>query len=224
MVEVIEPGKGEVFDVELEENLLAENRRLADVNKDLFEAKGIRTFDVMGAIGSGKTTLLEHMIENLKSRYRIAVIEGDITTTIDADLIARHGVRVVQINTGKECHLDANLVGKALTRLDIDKLDLLFIENVGNLICPAEFPLGSEKRVVVTSVTEGPYIIVKHPLIFMGADVVVLNKIDLSEAMGTRIDNLRKDISNINPKAIVVPTNCRNGIGIMEVISALGLS
>jgi hydrogenase nickel incorporation protein HypB len=108
--------------------------------------------------------------------------------------------------------------------LNTDALDLLFIENVGNLICPAEFPLGSEKRIVVTSVTEGPYMITKHPLIFMGADVVVINKIDLSAAMGTQIDILRRDVSNINPKATVIPTNCRDGIGIKEVVSALDLS
>ncbi len=153
----------------------------------------------------------------------MAAFKGDLTTTIDAELIARHGVEVVPINTGKECHLDANLVKKALQRIDLNSFDLLFIENVGNLICPAEFPLGSEKRVVVISVTEGPYMVVKHPFIFMDADAVVINKVDLAKAMEVDVRKLEADVKKINPNARVAVTNCRSGEGVGEVVKALGL-
>ena len=223
MSEIITAEEGEVFDIELEESLLKANRELAERNKALLDRYGVRAIDVMGSVGSGKTSLIEHMIRLLKERYRIAYIAGDLTTTIDADRIARHGVPVVQINTGKECHLDANLVAKALQRLDLANTDLIFIENVGNLICPAEFPLGAGQRVVVVSVTEGPYMVVKHPYIFMEADVAVINKVDLAEAMGVDVDKLERDAKTVNPRIKVVRTNCRTGEGVEGVVEALGL-
>ena len=222
-IEIVEPEEGEIFDIELDINLLKENERLAQENRATFEKYGIKAIDVMGSIGSGKTSLIEHMVQRLKDRYRITVLNGDLTTTIDAERISRHGVNVMQINTGKECHLDANLVKKALQRIDLEETDLLIIENVGNLICPGEFPLGSEKRVVVTSVTEGPYMIVKHPFIFSGADVIVINKVDLAEAMGVDIDKLEEDAEKVAPRAKVVRANCRSGMGVGEVIKALNL-
>ncbi len=221
--EVIKAEEGEIFDIELSEDLLKENQRLADENKRLLNANGAKAVDVMGSIGSGKTSLIEKMVQLLKNRYQIAVFKGDLTTTIDAELIARHGVETVAINTGKECHLDANLVKKALKKLDLKKINLLFIENVGNLICPAEFPLGSDKRVVVVSVTEGPYMVVKHPFIFMEADVVAINKVDLAKAMNVDIKKLEKDVKTINPNATVVATNCRTGEGVDGIVKALGL-
>jgi len=221
--EVVKAGEGEIFDVELSEDLLKANQRLAGENKRLLHRNGVRAIDIMGAIGSGKTSLIEKLVQLLKSRYKIAVFKGDLTTTIDAELIARHGVETVAINTGKECHLDANLVRKALHRLDLKNVDLLLIENVGNLICPAEFPLGSDKRVVVVSVTEGPYMVVKHPFIFMEADVVAINKVDLAEAMKVNAKKLEKDVKTINPRAVVVATNSRTGEGVNEVAEALGL-
>jgi len=220
---VVKAEEGEIYDVELAEDLLKANQRLADENKRFLHEHGVRAIDIMGAIGSGKTSLIEKLVGLLKAGYGIAVFKGDLTTTIDAELIARHGVEVVAINTGKECHLDANLVGKALRRLDLKGVNLLFIENVGNLICPAEFPLGSDKRVVVVSVTEGPYMVVKHPFIFMEADVVVINKVDLAEAMNVDVERLEKDVERINPKAVVVATNCRSGEGVDGVVRVLGL-
>lgn len=151
------------------------------------------------------------------------MIEGDVTTTIDSELIASEGVPTVQVNTGKECHLDANLIRKALDRIPLHNLDVIFIENVGNLICPAEFPLGSDKRLVVISVTEGPYMVLKHPMMFMGADVVAINKADLAQAMGVEPKKLSSDVAKINPKAVTVSTSCKTGSGIEEVIRALGL-
>ena len=177
----------------------------------------------MGSVGTGKTSLIAQLIGRLKGQYRIAAVAGDLTTTIDADLLASHGVPVVQINTGKECHIDANLIRKALGQLDLPALDLIFIENVGNLICPAEFPLGSEVKIVVISITEGPYIVLKHPHTFLSADIVAINKVDLADVMQVDPDDLAADIRAVNPKATVVKTSCSHGEGITEVIEALGL-
>jgi len=221
--DVVKAEEGEVFDVELSEDILKANRRLADENKQFLHGHGVKTIDVMGSIGAGKTSLIEKLVQLLKSKYRIAVFKGDLTTTIDAEMIARHGVETVAINTGKECHLDANLVKKALQKLDLTKVNLLLIENVGNLICPAEFPLGSDKRVVIVSVTEGPYMVIKHPFIFMEADVVVVNKKDLAEAMNVDVKKLEQDVKTINPKAKIVATNCRTGEGVDAVAKALEL-
>jgi hydrogenase nickel incorporation protein HypB len=221
--DIVRAEEGEIFDIELDENVLKANAKLAQQNRELLLKHGVNSIDVMGSIGAGKTSLIEKMVEKLKTRYRIAVFKGDLTTTIDAEIISRHGVDVIAINTGKECHLDANLVHKALKRLNLKMVDLLFIENVGNLICPAEFPLGSERRIVVISVTEGPYMVVKHPFIFMDADVVAINKVDLAEAMEVDVTKLGGDVKKINPKAAVVATNCRTGEGVNQVIAALKL-
>lgn len=223
MNEIVKPEEGEIFDLELEEDFLEKNRKIAEENRALFKKYGITAIDIMGSIGSGKTSLIERLVERLKTKYRIAVINGDLTTSIDAENIKKHGVEVVQINTGKECHLDANLVKKALKKLNIQEIQILFIENVGNLICPADFPLGSDKRTVVISVTEGPYMVIKHPFIFAEANVVVINKIDLAKAMNVDIEKLKMDVKSINPNAKVVKTNCRTGEGINEVIKALNL-
>lgn len=221
--DIITSAEGEVFDIELEVNILKENQRLALENKRRLQASKIQAIDVMGSVGSGKTSLIKSMISRLKHKSRIAVIEGDVTTTIDADLIASEGVPSVQINTGKECHLDANLIKKALDRIPLNELDVVFIENVGNLICPAEFPLGSDKRLVVISVTEGPYMVLKHPMMFMGADVVAINKTDLAQAMGVEPRKLSSDVAKINPRAVTISTSCKSGSGIEEIIRALGL-
>jgi len=151
--EVVKAEEGEIYDIELEADLLKANEELATKNRELLNKHGVMAIDVMGSIGSGKTTLIEKLVQVLKKKYRIAVFKGDLTTTIDAERIGRHGVQVFNINTGRECHLDANVVARAVERISLEDIDLLFIENVGNLICPAEFPLGTEKRVVVVSVT-----------------------------------------------------------------------
>jgi len=218
---VIKSEEGESLDIELGADLLRENERIAEENKKFLKEHGVIAIDVMGSVGSGKTTLIEKLVQRLKGKYKLAALDGDLNTTIDADLIGRHGVESIQINTGKECHLDANLVRKALKEMDLDDIDLIFIENVGNLICPSDFALGSSKRIVVISVTEGPYMVLKHPLTFARADLVVINKIDLAGAMG--VDPLEKDAKKVKPEVKVVKTCLKAGKGVDEVIKALDL-
>ena len=157
MIPVIEAQPDEIYDIELEHSLLEANAKLAKENRALLDRHGTTAIDFMGAIGSGKTTLIAKLVEKLKGKLGVAVFNGDATTSEDADAIARQNVPVVQIATINGCHLDANLVGKGLNQIELGPVKLLFIENIGNLICPAEFPLGSKARVVVVSVTEGPW-------------------------------------------------------------------
>ncbi len=223
-MKTVRPAKNEIFDIELEENLLKQNRVIAKKNQILFDQHNIHAIDILGSIGSGKTTLIEQLVNHLKGIYRTAAIAGDLTTTIDATRIQEKGAAVIQINTGKECHLDANLVNKALNKLNLDDFDLVLIENVGNLICPGEFPLGAHQRMVVVSTTEGPYMIIKHPYILLDASVLVINKTDLAQAMEVDINQLKKDALHIKPSLKIVFTNGKRGEGILNLIKALQLS
>jgi hydrogenase nickel incorporation protein HypB len=222
-MKIIKSRGPEIFDIELEKDLLARNKRLAKENRKKLDGSNILAIDIMGSIGSGKTSLIKAILKRLGMGQKVAVIAGDLTTTIDAERIESEGARVIQVNTGKECHLDANLVRQAIDRMKLFGVKVLFIENVGNLICPGEFPLGAHKRLVVTSVTEGPYTIIKHPYIFREADVIVLNKIDLAKPMKVNIPQLEKDARKINPQATFIKTNALSGIGITKVIKGLGL-
>jgi len=217
--------KGEEVTLTIESgmNILEVNKQLAEKNLDLLRKHHVQAIDIMGSIGAGKTSLIEKLVQKLKQKYRIAVFKGDLTTTIDAERIGRHGVQVVTINTGRECHLDANVVARAVERINLHDIDLLIIENVGNLICPAEFPLGTNKRVVVVSVTEGPYMILKHPFTFMSADVMVINKKDLAEIMKIDKDKLEKQAKEIKPDLKVAVTNALTGDGVEELIKVLEL-
>ena len=217
--------KGEEVTLDLEPgmNLLEFNKKLAQKNKELLKKHNITAIDIMGSIGAGKTSLIEKLVQKLKQRYRIVVFKGDLTTTIDAERIGKHGVQVITINTGRECHLDANVVARAVERINLKETDLLIIENVGNLICPAEFPLGTDKRVVVISVTEGPYMILKHPFTFMNADVMVINKRDLAETMKIDTNQLEKQAKDVKPDVKVAVTNALTGEGVDELIKDLEL-
>jgi hydrogenase nickel incorporation protein HypB len=217
--------KGEEVTLEIEPgmDILEVNKQLAQKNMELLQEHNVKAIDIMGSIGAGKTSLIEKLVQSLKQKYRIAVFKGDLTTTIDAERIGRHGVQVLTINTGRECHLDANVVARAVERISLEDIDLLFIENVGNLICPAEFPLGTEKRVVVVSVTEGPYMVVKHPFTFMNADVTVINKKDLAKIMKVDTEQLKKQVKEIKPDVKVAVTNALSGEGVEELIKALEL-
>lgn len=217
--------KGEEVFLEIEPgmNILEINKELAQKNRELLDKHNVKAIDIMGSIGAGKTSLIEQLVQKVKTGYRIAVFKGDLTTTIDAERIGQHGVQVITINTGRECHLDANVVSRAIQRIKIQNIDLLIIENVGNLICPAEFPLGTDKRVVVVSVTEGPYMIVKHPFTFMSADILVINKKDLAETMKINTQQLKKQANEIKPNLEVVVTNALTGEGIEDLIKKLEL-
>jgi hydrogenase nickel incorporation protein HypB len=222
-LKIIRPDEGEVFDIELDEDVLRKNQELAKENKKLLDSHKILAIDIMGSVGSGKTSLVVQLVKHLKGKYRIAALAGDTATTIDAERIKSAGAEVMEINTGKECHLDANLVKKALGELDLNRINLLFIENVGNIICPADFPLGSHKRIVVLSLTEGPYVVLKHPFSFIDADVIAINKVDLSQATGIAPAEFEKQLYELKPSLKTARTNCATGEGIAEVAKALGL-
>ena len=222
-VKVIKSSEGEALDIELEEDFLKANEKIANLNRKMFNRYNVKVFDIMGAIGSGKTTIIERLVEILKEKYRIGVIAGDTSTTIDAERISKYGVPSIQINTGKECHLDALMVRKAAKNLLRKNIDIIFIENVGNLICPADFPLGAHKRIVVVSVTEGEYMIKKKQDIFRVADIGVINKKDMAVYMGIDINSLVRDALEANPNIKVVVTSAKTGEGIRELINLLEL-
>ena len=198
--------------------ILHENERIADENKHVFEKHGLFVTNLMSAPGAGKTTVLEETIKRLKSQYKIAVIEGDLQTSIDSERIEAMGIPSHQITTGTVCHLDARMVHNALHDFKLDGNDLLFIENVGNLVCPADFELGENLKVMVFSVVEGAEKPKKYPVMFHKVDVVLLNKIDLIPYTGVSLEELEKNVKEVNPKAVIFPISCRTGEGIDDWI------
>ncbi len=208
-----------VAEVEVQHDIMVANRKLARKNQRILDKDRVFSVDVVGAIGSGKTSLIEAIIDAVD--YKIGVIAGDVISKYDAGRFEKHGVPVVGLNTGKECHLDAHLVEHALHDLPLEDIDVLFIENVGNLICPVDFDLGSHMRMVVISVTEGDDTVEKHPLIFQDADLVVINKVDLADAVGADSDKMVSDVAEINPEVQVIKTSLKTGKGFDDVIGAI---
>jgi hydrogenase nickel incorporation protein HypB len=204
-------------EVERQNDLLAEK-----MNEELVK-NNIKSVDVVGAIGAGKTALLEKISEKLSNKYRILVVCGDITTRVDADRIEKHNVETIQINTGRECALNAYHIHQIIKNKDLNDYDLIFVENVGNLICPSDFQLGTDKRITVVSITEGEWVIEKHPMLFKMSDVAVINKIDLKERLGTNIEKMVTDAKRINPNIEVITTSSKTGENIDELISLLNL-
>lgn len=204
-------------EVEKENEILAER-----INKE-FVKNNIKSFDIVGAIGAGKTAILERIVFHLKNKYRILVICGDITTRIDADRIEKHNAETVQINTGRECALNAYHIYQIIKNKDLTDYDLIFIENVGNLICPSEFTLGTDKRIVIVSITEGEWVVEKHPLLFKTSDITIINKIDLKERLGTNVEKMINDAKEINPNIIVLTTSAKTGKNIDKLIEILDL-
>ncbi len=202
-------------DVEMGRDLYEANRKIASKLRTLFDEKNIVAIDFMGSIGSGKTLIIEKLIELLQDK-RIGVIVGDVTGDDDYKRIKKYGVQVVNINTGKECHLDAHLIEHAVEDINLDDIQILFMENIGNLVCPADFELGSHKRGVIISTTEGDDMVRKHPLIFQIADFIVINKIDLVPYMEIDMNVILKDIQKIAPKKVFL-TNARSGEGLREL-------
>ena len=208
--------------VDLAESVLEANRELARQNRALFKAHSVRAFDFLGAVGSGKTLLIERLSELLGARgSRVGAIAGDVAGDDDHRRFMAKGIVSQNLNTGKECHLDAHLVEHALEHMDLDAFDVLFIENVGNLVCPADFPLGAEDRVVVISTTEGDDTVRKHPLIFRDADICVINKIDLAEPVGVDVDVIEGDFRTLNGHAPFIRTNAKTGEGVELLLDAL---
>lgn len=208
-----------VAEIEVQYNIMKANKKLADKNQGIFDDNNVFCVDFVGAIGSGKTSLIEDLIDNINGS--IGVIAGDVISKFDAGRFEKHDVPVVGLNTGKECHLDAHLVEHVLDDMPMDEIDYLFIENVGNLICPVDFDLGSHMRIVVISVSEGDDTVEKHPLIFQSADLVIINKIDIADAVGANSEKMVNDVHDINPNVEVIKTSFKEGKGLDRVISAI---
>lgn len=206
-------------EIKVETNILQTNEEITAKNKKMLDEKGIFVINLMSSPGSGKTSILEKMISKLKNEIRIAVIEGDIYTTKDADRIEAQGVPVVQINTGGACHLDGEMITGALKSLDLEAVDLLVIENVGNLVCPAEFEIGEDIKVSVLSTTEGNDKPLKYPLMFEKSGVVILNKIDIIEFTNFNKEEFYNDIKSLNANALVFETSCTKDQGLDEICS-----
>lgn len=197
-----------------ETNILEANERVAEHNRQHFEAHGVYVVNLMSAPGAGKTSALEQTIRRIKDEFKLGVIEGDLMTTLDADRISAMGVPAYQITTGSICHLDSEMIHSALHHFDIEGLKLLFIENVGNLVCPAEFNLGEDLRVMVYSTVEGAEKPKKYPVMFHQADAVLLNKIDLLPYAGVSLEELERNVREVSPETTIFPISCLTGEGI----------
>lgn len=206
------------IEVEAEMDLLAANKKLAEENREFFEKHNIIAMNIMGATGSGKTLLIEKTVEALDG-VKIGAILGDVVGKADYERVSRHGVKAESISTGKECHLDAHFIHHTISAFKDTRL--LFIENVGNMVCPADFDLGEKYRIVMVSVTEGDDVVEKHPEIFRLADVIIINKVALADAVEADVDKMVKDARNLNPKARIFKTDLRKGIGFDEWIKWL---
>lgn len=202
-------------------NILQANERLAAANRKRFDDAGIYAINLMSSPGAGKTSLLERTIEALAGRVKMAVIEGDLQTSQDAERIQRKGVQAVQINTDGGCHLDGNMVQIAVDSLDLSGVDLLIIENVGNLVCPAEFNLGEHDKVVILSVAEGDDKPSKYPVMFQQSSVLLINKIDLLPYIDCDVSRIRRHVGRLNGRAEIFEISCRTGEGLDGWISWL---
>jgi len=205
---------GNSVKISVVKNILEANQRIAEENRRRFAEKQLLVINLMSSPGAGKTSLLERTIRSLKDEWRIGVVEGDIQSTYDAERISQTGAPVVQINTGGACHLDSNMIQEALRNLEIERLDLLFIENVGNLVCPAEFNLGEDFKAMILSVAEGDDKPLKYPLMFHESTVLLINKIDLLPFCDCNLDLIEERALKINPRLNIFRVSCRTGEGL----------
>jgi hydrogenase nickel incorporation protein HypB len=206
-MKIVKSSGSEIIEIELDKNLFKPNEEMSRKNRELLDQHGVHAVDILGSIGSGKTSIVQQIIKHIGKQVNMAAIAGDLTTTIDADRIRESGGFVVQANTGKSCHLNSNLVKRALDELDLENLDVVLIENVG--------------KIVVVSTTEGPYMVIKHPYILMQASVLIVNKIDMAAAMEVDIQQIKMDALKIKSSIKVVFTSAKTGEGIPELIEAL---
>jgi len=210
------------MEIKVLKNILSANEQLAEKNRALLDKNNVFTINIMASPGAGKTSLILQTIKRLKGKTRIGVIEGDVSSSVDAEAVGKEGVPVIQINTGGSCHLDANMVGNALNSLPLADIDLLFVENVGNLICPAGFALGDHRRVIVSSIPEGDDKPLKYPVMFHEADIVLLNKTDLLPYVKFSLDAFSQALKGINERLEIIPISCTTGQGLDDWVSWLG--
>lgn len=210
------------IDVHIEKDVYDVNNRIAEANASVLREHGVRAFDLLGAIGSGKTALIERLVPLLRERgISVGAVAGDVYGDDDFRRIVALGVPAYNANTGKECHLDAHLVEHAISHLPLDDIDLLFIENVGNMVCPTDFSLGAEKRIVIVSSTEGDDVVNKHPMMFRGSTIGVINKVDLAPLVGADLDRMERDMHRYNPEMQVFRTNLKTGEGTGPLLDAI---
>lgn len=200
--------------VSVVKNILAANDRIAQENRAIFDENNLLVFNLMSSPGAGKTSLLEKTIVALKDHVNIGVIEGDIQSSQDAERIAETGAPAVQINTGGACHLDGNMIRDTFHEFDFDALDLLVVENVGNLVCPAEFKVGEDFKVMILSVTEGEDKPAKYPLMFHESRVLLINKIDLLPYVDCSVERIREESLKVNPDLTIFEISCKTGEGL----------
>lgn len=202
------------MEIKVVKDILGANDQIARENRQLFDRNNVFVINVMASPGAGKTSVIMETIRRLKGKVKVGVVEGDISSSLDAEAISREEVPVVQINTGGECHLDAGMTASALDDLPLADIDLLLIENVGNLVCPAEFKIGEDIRILVASTPEGDDKPFKYPLMFHETDVVIINKIDLLPYVRFDVDAFSRTIRGINRRGKIFPVSCTTGEGI----------
>ena len=202
------------MEIKVLQNILNANDQIAEKNRQLLDDNQVFVINIMSSPGAGKTSLILETIRRLKGKIRVGVIEGDISSSVDAETVGKEGVAVIQINTGGGCHLDANMVQNALSNLPLKDIDLLIIENVGNLICPANFALGDHRRVIISSIPEGHDKPIKYPVMFHDADIVLLNKTDLIPYINFDLETFTQAVKGIKKELAIVQLSCTTGEGI----------
>ena len=200
--------------VSVVKNVLDANDRIAAENRELFDKNKVYVINLMSSPGAGKTSLVERTILALRNKYRIGVIEGDIQDTYDADRVAKLGIPVVQINTGGACHIDGNMIREALPTFDLAKIDLLICENVGNLVCPAEFKIGENAKIMILSTPEGADKPAKYPLMFQESAVMLINKVDLLPYVDFDLEKARRDALSVNKNLQIFEVSCKTDVGL----------
>ncbi|MGD9152335.1 MAG: hydrogenase nickel incorporation protein HypB [Gammaproteobacteria bacterium] len=207
--------------IKIMQNVLEANDSKAAELRDLLRAKKIVMLNLISSPGSGKTTLLEKTVPLLKDKYKVAIIEGDVETDRDMQRLAQFEVPIALINTSGACHLESVSIEKAFTSLDLDNLDLIIVENVGNLVCPAEFDIGEDAKVALVSVPEGDDKVIKYPLLFREAELAILNKIDLLDYSGFNVESFYTDLRQVNANLEVIEMSCKQDVGVGKWIGWL---
>ncbi len=210
--------------IDIHEKIQSKNDITATEIRGMRKKFSLPMIDIIGTIGAGKTSILEYLAKTYENKKRFLVINGDLATSIDAERIGRYGAKCIQINTGKSCHLNAFQVEKVMKSVNLGEFDFIFVENVGNLICPISTDVGADFKIAVTSITEGPYVYEKHPVTFKTTQMAVLNKIDLAEAMELNVDDLLERAATFYPEVDFLRVSAKTGLGMDELANKIGLS